>query len=101
MAAAQFIVSQTLQDWLRDGQQCLDLWLECGVSTPSPQAQRQLQNWAQHSETAGWTEVNDLAHKLLNAAHNERQKADALLDLLVWLECAMRLVEANRLEMEQ
>ncbi|MCB1805694.1 MAG: hypothetical protein KDJ99_23135 [Candidatus Competibacteraceae bacterium] len=98
MDSTEFVMSDTLQHWLDNWEQCLDLWLECGAATPSPQARQRLQDWAELSASAGWHEVQALAAVLLDPGAAATAKADALLDLLSWQQCARRIIEANQLQ---
>ena len=83
--------------WLDQWERWLNLWLECGGSTPSPQAIQCLRDWATSCETAGWAEAGVQAEVLLANDSTATAKADALLDLMTWQQAARRIHQAQRL----
>ena len=97
MATSELGSSDAIKQWLDTWRQSLTACLECGVATLTPQARQRLQRWARQSADAGWREVAGLAEVVLDSGTSESEKADALLDLLTWLECTERLFELQRL----
>lgn len=88
-----------IEHWLEDGAHCLELWLACGVSTPTPAAKAALQHWSAAAETAGFAAVVESAQCLLSSESSSDEKADALMDLLVWQLSLQRTYTAKRLQL--
>ncbi len=90
MASSHVDLSDVIENWLRDGAHCLELWLACGVATPTPQAVAALQNWLAAAEMAGFQQIIEQTQILLSTQTSIAQKADALLNLMVWQQSLQR-----------
>ncbi len=84
MASSHLDLNDVIKNWLHDGAHCLELWLACGVATPTPQAFAALQTWSAAAETAGFEQMVEQTQALLSTQTSVIQKADALLNLMVW-----------------
>ena len=104
MAPSDFVIEidsaiDPIADWLDRGERCLGLWLACGVATPTPTATAALQHWLGEAETAGFEKMIKHAQRLLIAETPVAEKADALLDLMVWLQSLQRVHTAKQLRL--
>lgn len=86
-----------LAGWLDDWRHWLDLWLDCGVAAPGPEARAALQRWVDSAELAGWRQPLALARTLLDEGRAPAERADALLDLMLWQQTAQRCHDADGL----
>ena len=100
MASPDFEIESVIDpinSWLQQGSHCLELWLACGVATPTSAAKSALHDWLSAAETAGFEKIRAHAQCLLLAETSTDQKADVLLDLMVWLQSLQRIYTAKQL----
>ncbi len=86
-----------IENWLHDGAYCLELWLACGMATPTPQAVAALQTWSAAIETAGFKQMLEQTQMLLSKQTSITKKADALLNLMVWQQSLQRTYTARQM----
>jgi hypothetical protein len=84
-----------IQQWLTEGQQWLGKLQMVGLASAGPMLVRQGQQWCQQAEWLGWPETSQLAQTLMDTNLPADQRAEALLNLSVWLSSAQRLLEAT------
>jgi len=87
--------SPGLEAFLARWRETLERWLAAGTAVPSDAARCALARLLAEEATAAWPEVRRLGEGLASAEGKEA--AAALLDLLVWLETAERLSDAERI----
>ena len=95
MDSSDVIMNDAIEHWLEQWERWLHLWLECGVTAPSPLAAQALRDWAADSDAAGWSVPGLLAEVLLDPVAAATMKADALLDLMGWYQAARRIHQAR------
>lgn len=97
MASSNVEVGDIIENWLQDGALCLELWLACGVTTPTPHVIAALQTWSAAAEAAGFQQIVAQTQILLSAQTTNAQKTDALLNLMVWQQSLQRTYTARQL----
>ncbi len=95
MDTSDAMINNAIEHWLEQWERWLHLWLECGVTAPTPLAAQALRDWAANSGAAGWSVPALLAEVLLDPAATATMKADALLDLMGWYQAARQVHQAR------
>ena len=86
-----------IDTWLNEWESWLDMLLSCGTDTLSVAAREAIHQWQQYLPTQGFESVTQAVIRLQNQNSSRAERAQALLDLIVWQRTLSQLQQQPHL----